>query len=30
MLDILEDFCDMRDINFCRIDGTTNLDDREE
>ena len=30
MLDILEDFCDMRDINFCRIDGTTDLEDRAE
>jgi SWI/SNF-related matrix-associated actin-dependent regulator of chromatin subfamily A member 5 len=29
MLDIIEDFCDMRKIQFCRLDGSTDLEDRE-
>ena len=30
MLDILEDFCIMREFPYCRLDGTTDLNDREE
>ena len=30
MLDILEDFCIMREYPYCRLDGTTDLNDREE
>ena len=30
MLDILEDYCSMRDYDYCRLDGTTDLDEREE
>ena len=30
MLDILEDFCGMRGYDYCRLDGTTELDEREE
>ena len=29
MLDIIEDFCVMREIPYCRLDGSTDLDDRE-
>ena len=29
MLDILEDFCTMRGLDFCRLDGSTSLEDRE-
>jgi len=30
MLDILEDFCNFRGHNYCRLDGNTDLDDREQ
>lgn len=30
MLNILEDFCTMRGIEYCRLDGGTELEDREE
>lgn len=30
MLDILEDFCLYRNYNYCRLDGNTELDDREK
>ena len=30
MLDILEDFCLIRKYEYCRLDGNTDLDDREE
>lgn len=30
MLDILEDFCNFRELKYCRLDGNTSLDDREE
>lgn len=30
MLDILEDYCAFRKYNYCRLDGSTDLDDREE
>ena len=30
MLDILEDFCFMREYKYCRLDGNTPLDQREE
>ncbi|XP_071805450.1 lymphocyte-specific helicase-like isoform X2 [Asterias amurensis] len=30
MLDILEDYCYLRSYNYCRLDGTTNLTDRQE
>jgi SWI/SNF-related matrix-associated actin-dependent regulator of chromatin subfamily A member 5 len=29
MLDILEDFCNFRELKYCRLDGNTSLDDRE-
>lgn len=29
MLSILEDYCYLRDIDYCRLDGATSLDDRE-
>ena len=29
-LNILEDFCAMRGIRYCRLDGSTSLEDREE
>ena len=29
MLDILEDYCNMRGFKYCRLDGTTELQDRE-
>ncbi len=29
MLDILEDFCRIRDYSYCRIDGQTSYEDRE-
>lgn len=29
MLDILEDFCNFREINYCRLDGSTDLMERE-
>jgi len=29
MLDILEDYCYMRGYNYCRLDGSTSLEDRE-
>lgn len=29
MLSIVEDFCTMRDIPYCRLDGSTELADRE-
>lgn len=30
MLDILEDYCIFRKYNYCRLDGNTELDDREK
>lgn len=30
MLDILEDFCNYRQLNYCRLDGNTSLEDREQ
>ena len=30
ILDILEDYCVMRQHTYCRIDGSTNYEDREE
>jgi SWI/SNF-related matrix-associated actin-dependent regulator of chromatin subfamily A member 5 len=30
MLDILEDFCVMRQYQYCRIDGSTTYEDRED
>ena len=29
MLDILEDFCNFREFNYCRLDGSTELEMRE-
>lgn len=29
MLDILEDYCRIRDIVYCRIDGNTSGEDRD-
>ena len=29
MLDILEDFCHFKELNYVRLDGNTSLDDRE-
>lgn len=29
MLDILEDYCRYREYNYCRLDGNTELDDRQ-
>ena len=29
-LDILEDYCILRDFAFCRIDGQTKQDDRDK
>ena len=29
MLDILEDYCYMREFDYCRLDGNTCLDERE-
>jgi SWI/SNF-related matrix-associated actin-dependent regulator of chromatin subfamily A member 5 len=29
MLDILEDFCRFREYKYCRLDGNTDLDDRQ-
>ena len=30
MLDILEDYCVFRDYKYCRLDGNTELDWRQE
>ena len=30
MLDILEDYCNLREYKYCRLDGNTELDDREK
>ena len=30
MLDILEDFCYIRNYKYCRLDGNTSLEDREQ
>jgi SWI/SNF-related matrix-associated actin-dependent regulator of chromatin subfamily A member 5 len=30
MLDILEDYCIFREYKYCRLDGNTELDDREK
>jgi SWI/SNF-related matrix-associated actin-dependent regulator of chromatin subfamily A member 5 len=30
MLDILEDYCIFRKYTYCRLDGNTELDDREK
>ena len=29
MLNILEDYCTMRDFTYCRLDGSTDLEERE-
>lgn len=29
-LDIIEDYCEMREWNFTRLDGSTSLEEREE
>ena len=29
-LDVLEDFCELRGIAYCRLDGSTSLEDRDE
>lgn len=29
MLDILEDFCNFKEICYCRLDGSTDLQERE-
>jgi SWI/SNF-related matrix-associated actin-dependent regulator of chromatin subfamily A member 5 len=29
LLDILEDYCRMREYKFCRLDGSTELEDRD-
>lgn len=29
MLDILEDYCRLRELKYCRLDGNTELDDRQ-
>ena len=28
-LNIIEDYCELRGYDYCRIDGTTDLEDRE-
>lgn len=30
MLDILEDYCRFRDFKYCRIDGDTDMDERDK
>ena len=30
MLDLIEDLCQLRSHNFCRLDGSTGVDDRRE
>lgn len=30
MLDLLEDYCRTREWKYCRLDGSTDLDEREE
>ncbi|XP_035824753.1 lymphocyte-specific helicase isoform X2 [Aplysia californica] len=30
MLDLIEDFCQLRGYGFCRLDGSTNVDDRRD
>ena len=30
LLDILEDYCGIRDYSYCRIDGNTTYDVRED
>ncbi|KAH9499746.1 hypothetical protein Btru_077717 [Bulinus truncatus] len=30
MLDLIEDFCHLRGYKYCRLDGSTNIDDRKE
>ena len=30
MLDVLEDYCNLRDYDFCRLDGTTDIYEREK
>ena len=29
-LDILEDYCNYKEIRYCRLDGYTSLEEREE
>lgn len=29
MLDILEDYCNLRGYRYCRIDGNTEMNDRD-
>ncbi len=30
ILDILEDYCNLREFNYCRIDGNTEMVDRDD
>ena len=30
MLDLIEDYCQIRKYKFCRLDGSTNIEDRKE
>lgn len=30
MLDILQDFCYLREYSFCRLDGSTHIQERQE
>lgn len=30
MLDLIEDFCEIQQYDFCRLDGKTNIDDRRD
>lgn len=29
-LDVIEDYCELRGFEYCRLDGTTSLEDRDE
>lgn len=30
MLSIIEDYCEMKEVPYCRLDGNTDLQEREE
>ena len=30
LLDLIEDYCQIRKYDFCRLDGATNIEDRKE
>ena len=30
LLDLIEDFCQIREYQFCRLDGSTQLNDRRD